>query len=174
MLVNTKMRREAWLEGRANSSDIDRESKAWEKLWKVNVPPKAKIFLWRMAQQSIPTADLLHHRNMSTSTRCGLCGAKDSWHHSLLHCTVARCVWVLQDSKLVEALNNTTEADARRWLFVLLDMLSLTEFTQVAVTMWALWHSRRQALHENIFQSPLSMHSFILSTSEESRNASLK
>ncbi|XP_073362870.1 uncharacterized protein [Aegilops tauschii subsp. strangulata] len=161
MLVNTKMRREAWLEGRANSSDTDRESKSLEKLWKVNVLPKVKIFLWRLAQQSIPTTGLLHHRNMSTSTRCGLCGAEDSWKHSLLHCTVARCVWALQDLDLVEALNNTTEPDARIWLFVLLDMLSPTEFTQVAVTILALWHSRRQTLHENIFQSPLSTHNFI-------------
>ena len=161
MLVNTKMGREAWLEGRGNSSDLDRNSKAWQQLWRVNVPPKVKIFLWRFAQQSIPMADLLHHRNMSTSTRCGLCGAEDSWQHTLLHCTVARCVWALQDPELVEALNNTTESDVKRWLFALLDMLSPTEFTQVAVTMWALWHSRRQALHENIFQSPLSTHGFI-------------
>lgn len=34
--------------------------------------------------------------------------------------------------------------------------------SQVPVTMWALWYARRQALHENIFQSPLSTHNFIM------------
>ena len=158
MLVETKMRREAWLEGRGHSSDTSRDAKSWDRLWKVDIPLKVKKFLWRLAQQSVPTADVLHHRDMSTSTRCGLCGSEDSWQHSLLHCTVARCVWALQDHDLVETLNSTREPDARRWLFSLLDTLSSAEFIQVAVTMWALWYARRQALHENIFQSPLSTH----------------
>ena len=49
MLVETKMRREAWLEGRGQSSDTARESKSWERLWKVDVPSKVKIFLCRLA-----------------------------------------------------------------------------------------------------------------------------
>jgi hypothetical protein len=27
--------------------------------------------------------------------------------------------------------------------------------------MWAIWYARRETIHENIFQSPLSTHSFI-------------
>ena len=45
MLVETKMRREAWLEGRGHSSDTARDTKSWERLWKVDVPSKVKIFL---------------------------------------------------------------------------------------------------------------------------------
>jgi hypothetical protein len=29
------------------------------------------------------------------------------------------------------------------------------------VTLWAIWHARRKAIHENIFQSPLSVHYFV-------------
>lgn len=114
MLVDTKMRRKAWLEGQPNSSNTEGEQRAWSKLWKVDVPSKVKIFILRFAQQSIPTADLLHDRNMSTSTNCQLCGADDSCQHFLLNCSVARCVWALQDPDLVEALNSTTELDAKR------------------------------------------------------------
>ena len=156
------MRREAWLEGRADSSDTDREKLSWKAMWRVDVPPKLKIFLWRLAQQSISTADVMHHRNMSTTTCCGLCGAEDSWQHSLLHCTVARCVWALHDQDLVDALNSITEPDAKRWLFAIQDMLSSDDFILVATTLWAIWYARRQALHEHIFQSPLSTYNFIL------------
>ena len=62
----------------------------------------------------------------------------------------------------METLNSTREPEARRWLFSLLDTLSSAEFIQGAVTLWALWYARRQALHENIFQSPLSTHNIIL------------
>ncbi|KAF8686692.1 hypothetical protein HU200_043525 [Digitaria exilis] len=33
--------------------------------------------------------------------------------------------------------------------------------TRVVVTLWAVWHARRKALHENVFQGPLSTHAFI-------------
>jgi hypothetical protein len=36
MLVDIKTRREAWLEGRASSSDNSADSKSWTKLWKIN------------------------------------------------------------------------------------------------------------------------------------------
>ena len=35
------------------------------------------------------------------------------------------------------------------------------DLIRVLVTMWAIWYARRKAIHENIFQSPLSTHSFV-------------
>ena len=32
---------------------------------------------------------------------------------------------------------------------------------RLVVTMWSIWHARRKVIHEDIFQSPLSTHSFI-------------
>lgn len=123
MLVSTKHRREAWLDGRAGSSDGDGVKKAWTKLWKIDVPLKIKVFLWRLAHQSLPTADILNHRNMSTSSTCGLCGSADSWQHSLLHCNMARCVWGLEDPDLVSVVESITEPDAKRWVFPIMDAL---------------------------------------------------
>uniref|UniRef100_A0A453F0C4 Reverse transcriptase zinc-binding domain-containing protein n=1 Tax=Aegilops tauschii subsp. strangulata TaxID=200361 RepID=A0A453F0C4_AEGTS len=86
MLVSTKARREAWLEGRADSSNSERETKAWTSMWKTNVPSKVKIFLWRLAQQALPTADLLTHSNMATVSSCGL--VERTIHGSTLSFTV--------------------------------------------------------------------------------------
>jgi hypothetical protein len=33
--------------------------------------------------------------------------------------------------------------------------------TRVFVTLWAIWHARRKAIHEQIFQSPLTVHMFV-------------
>jgi len=33
----------------------------------------------------------------------------------------------------------------------------------VAVTLWAIWYARRKAIHEDIYQSPLSTHNFVTS-----------
>lgn len=46
---------------------------------------------------------------MSTTSSCELCGEIDSGQHSLIHCNMARCVWALEDPKLVEVVQNKTE-----------------------------------------------------------------
>ena len=60
-----------------------------------------------------------------------------------------------------QVLEETTKPDAKRWIFALIEALPAEVFTQVLVTLWAIWFARRQALHENIFQSPMATHMFV-------------
>lgn len=39
--------------------------------------------------------------------------------------------------------------------------LSHALFVKLSVTLWAIWVARRKAIHEGIFQSPQTIHSFI-------------
>ncbi|XP_071683223.1 uncharacterized protein [Lolium perenne] len=160
LLVNTKKRREDWLDGRSANSDTRRDSMAWRRLWSANVPPKIRVFLWRLAHQSIPTADVRCRRNMATSSACCLCGAADSWRHSLIDCA-ARCVWALADEGVVEHLSKTDTPVARLWLAEMTETLSQDDFTRVAITMWAIWYAKRKIIYEEVYQSPLSTHLFI-------------
>ncbi|KAM3313296.1 hypothetical protein ACQJBY_032739 [Aegilops geniculata] len=59
--------RENWLEEGEGTFDGAEENWGWT--W---------VFLWRLARHSIPTAQLLHHRNMSTMCVCSLWGAEDT------------------------------------------------------------------------------------------------
>lgn len=147
-------RREAWLDGIAGSSSTNSEEKSWKLLWKVHIPSKIRMFLWRLSKHSIPTEDVRAHCHMTNSSSCGLCGSHNYWRHSLLGCTVARCTWALVDDELAQQLISTSEPHAKHWLFSLIDNLSHSQFTGVAVTLWAIWSSRRKAIHEGIFQSP--------------------
>lgn len=98
---------------------------------------------------------------MATSAACGLCGAPDSWRHSLIECTMARCTWALVDEELGQSLVASTEPNTKQWLFSQLESLSHALFVRLAVTLWAIWSSRRKAIHEGVFQSPQSVHSFV-------------
>jgi hypothetical protein len=75
---------------------------------------------------------------MSTTCTYHICGEVDSWKHSLVQCKMARSVWVLSDSSLLEYMEESTEPDAKRWLFGLMDVLSHDEFTRLVVTLWAI------------------------------------
>jgi hypothetical protein len=46
------------------SSNTESDSKAWCSLCKTSVPSKIRVFLWRLAQQSLPTAYVLEHQNI--------------------------------------------------------------------------------------------------------------
>ena len=161
MIVETKKRREDWLESRPAASNSREDEHAWVRLWKTMVPAKIRVFLWRLARQSIPTDDVRMHRNMTTRCTCAICGTPDSWKHSLLECTAARCVWSLVDQDLIDELQSNTEQNARRWLFTMIEKIPHEKFIKVSVTLWAIWIACRKLIHEGINQSPLSTHLFI-------------
>jgi hypothetical protein len=57
---------------------------------------------WRLARCSLPSKDLLLHRNMADSSACPICGTGDLWRHSPLECNMARCVWALEEEEITE------------------------------------------------------------------------
>lgn len=91
MVMETKKRREDWLEERVGSSNPSADMKSWDTLWHVMVPAKLKMFLWRLARHSLPAEDVRKHRNMTTGDNCSVCGMQDSWRDSLIECTMMRC-----------------------------------------------------------------------------------
>ena len=99
---------------------------------------------------------------MAEQAACLICGAPDSWKHSLLDCNMTKSVWALAREEIVEHICNIQEQSAKAWLAVVISSLSMEESRRTMVTLWALWHAKRKAVYENIFQSPLSMHSFVV------------
>jgi hypothetical protein len=144
-----------------SSNTKELESK-WTSLWKVHVPSKIRVFLWRLAKHSLPTADVIRHRNMMNVSACHICGAPDSWRHSLLlECMMAKCTWALVDDDITDLMCSTQEQTAWEWLFTMIAVLKHEQLTRMLVTLWAIWHARCKAIHEDKFQSPLSNLCFI-------------
>ena len=163
MLVRTRQRRVDWIEERPAGSNQEREEKMWQKLWKVQVPSKVRMFLWRLAHQSLPTGDVRHHRHMADTSVCSICGAEDSWRHSLLNCTMSRCVWALANEGVTQHMNMIEEPSAKQWIFSLIDTLDHADFVEMVVTLWAIWYARRRLIHEGEQQSPMSTFMFVRS-----------
>jgi ribonuclease HI len=161
MLVLTKDRVTACLENRQSRSSTRKDEKEWTTLWGTPVPSKIRVFLWRLARHSLPTSDVLHHRNMKDQSKCAICGAQDSWQHSLLDCHMAKCVWALESEDIQDFLCNIRQPDARGWLATVMEKLEKDDLVRVLVKLWAIWYARRKAIHENLFQSPLSTHCFV-------------
>lgn len=108
-----------------------------------------------------PHRDVRKHRKVSHHDECYVCGAPDSWRHSLLECTMARCVWVLVYHDLLEHMIATREPSARTWLFSMIEVLKHDELVRMCATLWAICHARRKLIHEGITQSPYDTHMFV-------------
>lgn len=55
LLTETRRRREDWLTGSAENSNVADYKSQWRRLWKLKIPGKLKNFAWRLARNSIPT-----------------------------------------------------------------------------------------------------------------------
>ena len=95
------------------------------------MPSKVRNFLWRLSHPSLPTTDLLNHRNMLSVLVSGLCGSNDSWHQPVMNCNIALCVWAFEDPDLVEVIDGNRKPDARRWIFSLIESLPHDAFLKV-------------------------------------------
>lgn len=66
----------------------------WTRIWKLAVPPKVRIFWWRVVIGFLPTKEVLHRRHVEPIANCEVCGAEEeSIKHALLDCTVAKSFW---------------------------------------------------------------------------------
>ncbi|KAF2296817.1 hypothetical protein GH714_005145 [Hevea brasiliensis] len=82
---------------------FDSEMKGnWDRLWKLQIPPKVRDFLWPIARNVIPTRERLQQKGLDVEDDCLFCGAhKDFVHEEDLRnqsCVLAWSIW--------SALNN--------------------------------------------------------------------
>ena len=104
------------LAGSAGALNRQAVQKEWSMLWGIKVSSKVRVFLWRLARCFLTSKDVLLHRNMSDSSACSICGAGDSWRHSLLECNMARYVWALEKDEITEHICRIDDQDAKGWL----------------------------------------------------------
>jgi hypothetical protein len=99
-------------------------------------PSKLRIFFfWRLAEQSLPTTNVLKHRNTCLDrAHVASVELKDSWKHSLVECKMANSDWVLSDDLMVEHMIACGQASAENWMFHLMETLPHDQFTRLSVT----------------------------------------
>ena len=66
----------------------------WKKLWKINSPPKTRLFLSCVPENKVLTWDNLQKRCFQGSGWCMLCKEKgESVLHLFLHCSFVKDIW---------------------------------------------------------------------------------
>jgi hypothetical protein len=97
-------------------------STKWDLIWKANVPPKVRIFAWRLAREALGIEQKRCKRTISVLPICSICGKeREDGFHAVVSCTKARALH--DEIREVCGLSHRRSAFAYtcvNWLHVLL------------------------------------------------------
>lgn len=135
------------------SSSGDAWSPLWKKLWHLNIPPKVRIFAWKMCMNALPNLENLQRRGINTYDIFPACGKEpESNLHIFVKCEIARRVWSCWVNSPINMLNvNMDIIDIALELVELGTSSDLEVFFGVA---WAIWHNRNKIVHEAFSHHP--------------------
>ncbi|KAL5805331.1 hypothetical protein ACOSQ3_032131 [Xanthoceras sorbifolium] len=130
------------LSGSSSSPD----SKWWLALWNLNIPPKIKIFIWRVCHNAIPSLCNLCSRKIVVDPCCSRCGDDpESSAHALFWCSSVRPIW---ESTIFWAVLNLQRHiscfDLILWVFV---RAKRAEFEEFCMILWGVWSDRNTVIH---------------------------
>jgi ribonuclease HI len=142
-LLYSNRRQDMNMNSDASTSGAD----TWTKIWSLTVPPKVRVFWWRVVNNFLPTRGELHRRHIEPLANCEVCGSDcESIHHVLLKCTPAKAFWqqVKELSGVkVPLLHPVT------WAKDLIDpkLVPRKNAAVILCGMWSLWMARNCKRH---------------------------
>uniref|UniRef100_A0A7N2MF44 Reverse transcriptase zinc-binding domain-containing protein n=1 Tax=Quercus lobata TaxID=97700 RepID=A0A7N2MF44_QUELO len=91
--------------GGGEHSKVQDDRKLWHKMWKLDVPPKVRTFLWRACSEILPTRANLARKRLPIDPRCDICRhEEETVCHVLWECPLATNVWALFKGKLQKCI----------------------------------------------------------------------
>lgn len=76
------------------SSSSSYPSATWKSIWRLDVPPKIRNFLWRVSNNALATKANLFYRKCSFFALCPICNAQEgSVEHMLFFCDHVAASW---------------------------------------------------------------------------------
>jgi ribonuclease HI len=153
----------------------------WKELWRLKIPSKCKIFLWRALHAIIPLKSILVNRHIGTSGQCPICQqAPEDLAHLFFQCETARDLWdSLGIAEVIEQAVIIDRAGSAVLEFILRDQKrQLPGFTSIGlketigVACWYLWWIRRRRTHNETTPPLLRCKMLILSIVTNSARAS--
>lgn len=126
----------------------------WAKFWKIRVPERLKMFLWRVAVNALPTRENLMCRMDISEPCCVLCNHEvESAIHLFSRCQAAKAIWfaacwgfrldVVQCSSTSDIIKVILDPPSA--LCQSQDLWRVT--LNMAFTLEEIWHPRNEVLH---------------------------
>ncbi|PNT60993.1 hypothetical protein BRADI_5g08864v3 [Brachypodium distachyon] len=130
-----------------SSASPSGERKLWSTIWKARVPPKVRVFGWRLATNALAVQEERSKRIKKSLPTCGICGkGNKNAFHAVMECPKAiglrqrmRQVWQLPPE---EKLRYT----GKDWVLVLLDFVNELTRQRLLFLWWRAWDLRNDSI----------------------------
>uniref|UniRef100_A0A803PM29 CCHC-type domain-containing protein n=1 Tax=Cannabis sativa TaxID=3483 RepID=A0A803PM29_CANSA len=118
----------------------------WKQFWKLNIPSKVRIFLWKVVQECLPVAAILQKCHIAGSAICSLCrGNNESIFHALFLCKRAKKVWRGSSFSLDRIIHESS--NFKDLFFKASETWPQQELEQFACILWSIWTERNKEYH---------------------------
>ncbi|XP_073121298.1 uncharacterized protein [Henckelia pumila] len=122
-------------------------TKWWQFIWVLSIPPKVRIFWWRVLNNMIPTEANLRAHHVPVIGFCPLCHFhNDSTTHALFFCLMVKSSWKI--TEFWHLLKQERNLDTWDLIHLMRANLKTLQFEMFAVCSWAIWTERNRLLHD--------------------------
>lgn len=123
----------------------------WMSIWKLKVPLRVKIFLWRACRECLPTRLQLQRRGIACSGLCFACdiGLENAWH-ILITCPLSIDYW--KRAHLWDYISPllTSTSSLKELCFQVLATLNHISKAKFAMILWSIWRARKEKLWDGV------------------------
>jgi len=132
----------------------------WLKIWQLNVPNKIKIFIWRLAHNSLPVKSNVARRGVLLDTICPMCNRLDEdCGHLFFKCKYVKKCWRLMnlEGARIELMKCQSGKETIQKLWELDKTIQLS----VVVLLWRWWSARNKVNDGGRMQSEAEIQSSV-------------
>lgn len=137
-----------WHDPNSGNTDIP-QSKGWYNIWRLTVPHKVKIFVWRFCRNNLPARIKLKAKGVALPIVCPMCNI-DIEHllQLFFDCNHAKSCWQHVDSEY--DMSEVSEVlSAPEWLLSKLEGFPHSEAAIVCTVLYGIWWGRNEKIWEN-------------------------
>ncbi|KAF7831272.1 ribonuclease H [Senna tora] len=139
------------MDQRSLESSSSQYDSRWRKLWDLTLPPKVKVFFWRLCHGAIASNLNIFRRGVHCDVNCTKCCDKvESVSHLFLNCPVAKECWFVSPLGFFPSL--TDQESFLDWLWDRLAKDNEDTLSWIAMTCWTIWQRRNAFVfdHKNL------------------------
>ncbi|KAB2630796.1 hypothetical protein D8674_008315 [Pyrus ussuriensis x Pyrus communis] len=158
-----------WLQGRSLARRDKRRPSVrgvpkefWKGIWKLEVPPKLRHFLWLTMHNCLPTREALYRRRSSLTSTCPICCCHDETiEHIFLSCSWVEPIWF--GGALGYKLDRLSLPSWLEWIQKVFSP-NLCNFgdtmwrqSYIVFTCWCIWKARCDLVFKGMSVNPLKV-----------------
>ena len=127
-------------------------------IWKLDIAPKLKLFIWQLLLNGLPTRNNLIYRNINVPHICPFCNSHaETQDHLFLNCPFIRQYW---DADIVSHWMGT-QVNTPNLLTLFRDIRHNVNLPvkKIIVSLWSIWKGRNALIFSHIPSTIMSIYS---------------